>query len=112
MLRKAYPGRDEEILAQWKGAVGDKITDVPYDPNIGQDRVIDVAMGVIAKKWGQYNNFKVNLSARQDSETVAKVEESIRAAPVVEEEGEMKVMKPKTDGGSASKKSVSLTGGK
>ncbi len=90
-LRKNFEGRDEEILTQWKEAVGpQKVIDVPYGSNMEEDRVIDVALGIVAKTWGNYSNFLNNLSARQDSKTIAKVEESIRAAPIVEEVGEMK----------------------
>lgn len=90
-LRKKFEGRDEEILAQWKEAVGpQKVIDVPYGSTMEEDRVIDVALGIVAKTWGNYSNFLQNLSARQDSETVAKVKESIRAAPIDGEVGDMK----------------------
>ncbi|MFH0701540.1 MAG: hypothetical protein V2A62_03830 [Candidatus Woesearchaeota archaeon] len=89
-LRKSYPRKDKEILDQWGEAIGaDKIRDVPYGDSIEKDRVIDVAMGIVAQTWGNYSNFKLNLSARQDSTTVEKVEESIRAAPIINAVGEV-----------------------
>lgn len=77
LLRKSYPGYDEKIKAQWAEAIGlQKIVPVD-DPK----RVVDIAMGIIARSWGYFSDFKTNISARQDEPEIKKVMESIRAAP-------------------------------
>lgn len=76
-LRKPYPGNDEKVAAQWREAIGSqRIIDV-FDPT----RVVDQAIGIIAKRWGKLDDFVENMSARQDDATVVKVLESLRAAP-------------------------------
>lgn len=85
LLKKEYPGREEEICEQWREAIGEqKIIPVEYD-----ERVVDVAMGLVAKKWGNYSDFKLNLSARQDSKAQESVMASLKVAPGVKV-GEMK----------------------
>lgn len=77
LLRKSYPGKNEQILPQWEEAIGVQNIIPIYDPL----RVVDVAMGLVAKKWGYFDNFQDNLSARQDSKNIELVMESLRAAP-------------------------------
>ena len=107
-LRKPYPGKDEEISAQWKQAIGaQKVIDL-YDPL----RVIDVAMGIVAKKWGYFGDFEQNLSARQDSNGINSVMASLKLAPGVNPGDGMKSMQllanEKSASATAPKKSIKL----
>ena len=77
LLRKQYPGRDDEIVEQWSEAIGTQNIIPVYDPM----RVVDVAMGLIAKRWGHFEDFGENLSARQSKKSIAEVMQSLRAAP-------------------------------
>jgi hypothetical protein len=78
ILRKSYPGRDAEILKQWNEAVGPQsIIPIEYG-----SRVIDVALGITAKRWGKESDFAANLSARQDETGKSIVYQSLQAADV------------------------------
>ncbi|MBI4144105.1 hypothetical protein HY486_02570 [Candidatus Woesearchaeota archaeon] len=101
LLRKQYSNveKDKQIRAQWADAIGDQRIIPVTDPQ----RIVDVTMGLIAKKWGQYDDFKANLSARQDSGSIKTVMDSLRAAPEID-----KTMKSKVTGAILSKKSKAL----
>lgn len=99
-LQKPYPGRDEEVRAQWADAIGPQKIVPVHDP----ERVVDVAIGLIAKKWGKTDDFLVNLGARQDSENIETVMQSLRAVP-----GATNDMKSTYGSGSELEKSISLT---
>lgn len=101
LLRKQYPGHDEEITTQWKEAIGEQKIIPVYDSS----RVVDIAMGLVAKKWGNYGDFENNLSARQDEKGIASVMASLKLAPGIEGVGDMKSM---TAGAIGSKKSIGL----
>jgi hypothetical protein len=77
LLRKPYPGKDETIEQQWAEAIGEQKIIPVYD----KTRVVDVAMGLVARRWGYFSNFEQNLAARQDEPAIASVMESLRAAP-------------------------------
>ena len=77
LLRKSYAGRDEEIRAQWDAVLPPQHI-IPVDDPA---RVVDVAIGLIAQRWGQEADFSKSLKARQDSKGIAKVMESLRVAP-------------------------------
>jgi|SRR3989338_308650 len=77
LLHKEYPGRDEEVLSQWREAIGAQNIVPIYDSL----RVVDVAMGLVAKSWGHFDDFEKNLGARQDSQNKSVVMESLRVAP-------------------------------
>lgn len=79
-LQKQYPGRHEEIKQQWADAIGEQKIIPVYDAQ----RIVDIAMGLVAKKWGHFSDFGKNLSARQDELGIATVMESLRAAPDVD----------------------------
>lgn len=100
VLRKQYAGHDKEIVAQWAEAIGEQKIIPLYDPT----RVVDVAMGLVAKRWGQFGDFKKSLGARQDSDGIEKVMSSLRAAPGVDKD-----MKSKMKAGGPSVKSKGLT---
>lgn len=70
-LHKPYgggnePSVDKEVINHWAKAIGSqRIIELP-----SYDRAVDIAMGIVAKYWGQFSDFKKNLSARQDSKAV------------------------------------------
>ena len=76
-LHKPYDhsDRDDEIKRNWKEALGDqRVIDLP-----SMERSVDVAIGLIAKHWGEYNDFKKSLDARHDDSGVkASVHASLR----------------------------------
>lgn len=76
-LRKRYDSasHDREILAQWTGALGaQRIVhlDDPY-------RAVDYALGLIARLWGHFEDFKVNMRARQSDAKVEVLANSVLA---------------------------------
>lgn len=79
MLRKPYTNGNEEdtIREQWTSVLGpEKIIQLP-----SADRAVDVAMGIVAKHWGQFGDYAQNLSARQDPAAQIAVLQSIRYVP-------------------------------
>ena len=78
LLRKSYAGHDEEIIKQWAEAIGPQRI-IPVEEST---RAVDVALGLVAKKWGYFSDFKTNLSARQDEDNIKKVMKSLKAASV------------------------------
>lgn len=79
LLHKPYDDArlDKEILEQWGGAIGSQRVIPVYEST----RVVDVAMGIIARSWGRFDDFKVNLSARQDEKGIDTVMKSLRHVP-------------------------------
>ncbi|MFH1174409.1 MAG: hypothetical protein V1725_04705 [archaeon] len=75
MLHKPYSGgMEKEIVQQWSSVLGKQKVIQLYD----EQRAVDVAMGLIAKKWGQYGDFSSNLSARHDDDDAISVHKSLR----------------------------------
>lgn len=106
-LRKPLPPNDDKIQAQWSEAIGSQRVIPVYDVQ----RVADVIMGAVALKWGEYTDFKVSLSARQDSAGIASVEKSLLSAPALLTSGDKPLLiaskagiNSKGGGGSAAKK--------
>ena len=78
-LHKPYGNSsDDEILRYWADAIGpQRIIKVP-----SEDRAVDIGMGIIAKYWGEFDDFKSNLDARHDSKKVKdSVYHSLRYIP-------------------------------
>lgn len=79
-LQKKYgygdePAIDEQVREHWAHAIGSQR--VRLVPNM--ERAVDVIIGLVAKDWGEYKDFKENLSARQPDPAVREeVYESIR----------------------------------
>lgn len=70
-------GVNKDIADHWAGAIGDQhIIKVP-----SAERAVDVAIGLIAKNWGEYGDFKKNLSSRQDEADQNSVYQSLRYVP-------------------------------
>lgn len=72
-LHKPYGERgnamiDQEVVEHWGEAIGrQKIIELP-----SSERAVDIALGLIAKKWGEYEDFKKSLDARHDDDEVKK----------------------------------------
>ncbi len=96
-LHKEYARNDAEVVAQWKEALGEQKVVPVYDPL----RVVDQAIAIVAEKWGYSEDFKQNMSARQDSDVVDAVYASLRAVSI-----------PALGTGKSIKKSKLLMGGK
>ena len=77
-LRKPYGGRQEgEILAQWTDVLGpERILRID-----DEQRAVDLALGIVARSWGELADFEQNLAARQDRRKVLEV---LRAVDRVE----------------------------
>ena len=68
-LRRPTGRPGDAIEKQWKQAVGDDRV-----IRIGEEeRAVDYAMGLVARAWGHLDDFRVNLLARQDQDTVEQV---------------------------------------
>ncbi len=81
-LHKDYDGGglDKEIVAQWETALSkQKVIRIP-----SKERAVDVGLGLIAKGWGQFSDFIGNISSRHDPATVARVLNSVSAAPAID----------------------------
>lgn len=69
LLHKPYghdSSIDKEITGHWAKAIGrQRIIELP-----SYDRAVDVAIGLIAKQWGEYSDFKDSLSARHSKDYV------------------------------------------
>lgn len=100
-LQRPYTGNTEEIRDQWQEAIGPQ----KVIPVLDDQRFVDHAMGLVAKRWGKVSDFVDNISARQDTGSVAAVMDSLRSVP-----GYDPSMKSVTKGKKGSGKSVSLTG--
>ncbi len=102
-LRKSYDGHDARIRDQWGSAIGvDHIVDVPTPQDMNDLRIVDIAMGIVAKDWGKFSQYQKSLAARQDGKSIKTVMDSLRAASVA---GTMK----STYAGKEGPKSESLT---
>lgn len=79
-LRKQYgQGRDEKIEGQWTEALGPQRIIPVY--NEERFEVIDVALGIQAKKWDCEESFLKNLEARQEGKAVESVMASLKYVP-------------------------------
>ena len=69
---------DKQVIEHWSKVIGpQKIIELP-----SCERAVDIAIGIVAKYWGQYSDFKDNLSARQDDPSIKEsVYHSLRVIP-------------------------------
>jgi hypothetical protein len=75
LLHKPYSDSlDKTIIAQWSDALGPQKIIQLYD----EERAVDVAIGLIARRWGKYDDFSKNISARHDSTDISAVTKSLR----------------------------------
>ena len=104
-LQKPYgggynDGTTEQVKKHWAKVIGkQKIVDLP-----SCERAVDVAIGLIAKHWGEFSDFDDNMSARQDDSEKELVKESLRFIPDSEDSSNSVVF-----GTSAKSKSASLS---
>lgn len=71
------PGKKgDHVDQQWSRAVGAQHI-LHLDD---EKRAVDYAMGLIARQWGNYSDFRANMEARQSSSTVAQVDRGLNAA--------------------------------
>ena len=82
-LRRPGGTRDDAVDKQWASAIGGQQV-VHMDD---EQRAVDYAMGLVARSWGYFDDFKTNMNARQDgskvkslTDRVASIERVIEAA--------------------------------
>ncbi len=65
-LRRPTGRKGDEVHVQWAKAVGEKKILVIDD----EQRAVDYAMGIVARAWGHFEDFKNNMRARQPEDKV------------------------------------------
>lgn len=74
-LRKPYHGQQEkQILAQWQDVLGPERVIALDD----EQRAVDLALGLIARAWGHFDDFERNMTARQPTDKVAALAERLK----------------------------------
>lgn len=75
LLHKPYEDdmADKNIVAQWSEALGKEKVIPVYDAT----RVVDVALGIVARHWGSFDDFTKSLGARQDAAGIETVMKSL-----------------------------------
>ncbi|RPI77421.1 MAG: hypothetical protein EHM45_09165 [Desulfobacteraceae bacterium] len=82
-LQKSYGDGDETVTAAvsryWSKTLGpQRVIRLP-----SCERAVDVALGMVAKQWGRFDDFKSNISARQDESQIRIVQQAIESVPPV-----------------------------
>ncbi len=76
LFRKTYGGaQEQEILKQWTEALGAQRI-IPVHDEL---RAVDLALGLVARAWGRFEDFEKNMAARQPADVVAAVANSLSA---------------------------------
>jgi hypothetical protein len=82
-LRRPGGTKNDQVDQQWASAIGGQQV-VHMDD---EQRAVDYAMGLVARSWGYFDDFKTNMNARQDvdkvkslASRVASIERVIEAA--------------------------------
>lgn len=76
LLRKTYGGSQEkEILEQWQAALEPQRVIAVHD----EERAVDLALGLIARSWGRFEDFEANMKARQPIAKVKALANSLDA---------------------------------
>lgn len=65
-LRRPGGSKDDQTDKQWASAIGGQQV-VHMDD---EQRAVDYAMGLVARSWGHFDDFKTNMNARQDGDKV------------------------------------------
>jgi hypothetical protein len=68
-LRRPTGRKGDEVEVQWAKAVGQKKILTIDD----EQRAVDYAMGIVARAWGHFEDFKSNMRARQPEDKVEKL---------------------------------------
>lgn len=72
-LRRPTGREGDRVDKQWAKAIGEqKIFHIKDEA-----RAVDFAMGLVARAWGMYGDFRTNMAARQDEATVEAVSQLI-----------------------------------
>jgi ribosomal protein S27AE len=72
-LRRASGRQDDQVDQQWAKAIGaQKIMRIE-----DEQRAVDYAMGLVARAWGHFGDFKDNMRARQPEDKVEKLSKPI-----------------------------------
>jgi hypothetical protein len=69
-LRRPGGRKGDHVDAQWSEAVGAQQV-VQMDDEL---RAVDYAMGLVARTWGHFGDFKENMRARQDESKISELE--------------------------------------
>jgi hypothetical protein len=69
-LRRPGGRRGDHVDKQWSKAIGAQQVVLMDD----EQRAVDYAMGLVARTWGHFGDFKENMLARQDEEKVTELE--------------------------------------
>ena len=76
LLRKSYGGsEDKAIRDQWADALEPQRIILVHD----EDRAVDLALGLIARSWGRFDDFEENMKARQPLAKVKELANSLDA---------------------------------
>lgn len=70
--------RDDRTQKQWSDAVGAQHIVMMED----EQRAVDYAMGLIARRWGHLDDFEANMGARQSDAKVTRLLSSVRSIPM------------------------------
>src|SRR5581483_7685693 len=73
-LRRPGGRKGDDVDAQWSKAVGAQQVVHMED----EQRAVDYAMGLVARAWGHFGDFKVNMAARQDPSKVEALADKIK----------------------------------
>ena len=72
-LRRPGGNKTDHVHKQWSKAIGPQQV-VQMDD---EQRAVDYAMGLIARSWGYFGDFKENMRARQDEAKISELEERL-----------------------------------
>lgn len=77
LLRKSYgdPGEEKKIVKQWEAALEPQRILAVQD----EERAVDLALGLIARSWGRFEDFEKNMKARQPAAKVDALANSLDA---------------------------------
>jgi hypothetical protein len=77
-LRRPTGTDGDSCWKQWADAVGAQKVVMMDD----EQRAVDYAMGLIARSWGHFDDFKLNMKARQDESKIEALEKRLVKVPV------------------------------
>lgn len=72
-LRRPGGARGDSVDEQWGRAIGQQQVIHMTD----ELRAVDYAMGLIARSWGHFGDFKENMAARQDADKISELEKRL-----------------------------------
>jgi hypothetical protein len=72
-LRRPTGRAGDEVDVQWRDALGAQRVVHMQD----EQRAVDYAMGLVARTWGRFGDFKENMAARQDTAKIDQLERQL-----------------------------------